>query len=135
MSDPLISSKDDENPIRHGEVQQAGVVGYTAAFLASLAMMLAGLLVIEFHAMPSRYLVGTIAGFAFIALLAQAFLSFGLDISYHNIWKSVSLVLTIPLFILTIGLSVWMFQQLANNVMVPGANILPGHTMQPTMLQ
>jgi hypothetical protein len=30
---------------------------------------------------------------------------------------------------------VWMFQQLAINTMIPGANVMPGMTMQPTMLQ
>jgi cytochrome o ubiquinol oxidase operon protein cyoD len=129
MSEPEI------NPIQHGEVQQASLFGYTAGFFATLALLGAALLLTEFHVMPPTYLLGSIAGLALLALLCQTFLSFGLDITRHNIWKSVSLVLTIPLFILTIGLTVWMFQQLAINTMIPGANIMPGMTMQPTMLQ
>jgi cytochrome o ubiquinol oxidase operon protein cyoD len=122
MSEPQI------DPISHGEVQQASLLGYTAGFFATLALLGAALLLTEFHVMPP-------SGLALLALLCQTFLSFGLDITRHNIWKSVSLVLTIPLFILTIGLTVWMFQQLAINTMIPGANIMPGMTMQPTMLQ
>jgi len=128
-------SEPETNPILHGEVQQASLLGYTAGFFATLALLGAALLLTEFHMMPPLYLLGSISGLALIALLCQTFLSFGLDITRHNIWKSVSLVLTIPLFILTIGLTVWMFQQLAMNTMVPGANIMPGMTMQPTMLQ
>jgi len=129
MSEPEL------NPILHGEVQQASLLGYTAGFLLTLVLLGAALLLTEFHPMPSIYLLGSISGLAMIALFCQTFLSFGLDITRHNIWKSVSLVLTIPLFILTIGLTAWMFQQLAINTMIPGANIMPGMTMQPTMLQ
>lgn len=128
-------SEAEHDPLLHGEVQQASLLGYTAGFLATLALLGAGLLLTEFHLMPPLYLLGSISGLALIALLCQTFLSFGLDITRHNIWKSVSLVLTIPLFILTIGLTVWMFQQLSLNTMIPGANIMPGMTMQPTMLQ
>ncbi len=128
-------SEPESNPILHGEVQQASLIGYTVGFVATLILLGAALLLTEGHVMPPVYLLGSISGLALVALLCQTFLSFGLDITRHNIWKSVSLVLTIPLFILTIGLTVWMFQQLAINTMVPGANIMPGMTMQPTMLQ
>ncbi len=128
-------SEAESDPILHGEVQQASLLGYTAGFVATLALLGAALLLTEFRLMPPLYLLGSISGLALIALLCQTFLSFGLDITRHNIWKSVSLVLTIPLFILTIGLTVWMFQQLSLNTMIPGTNIMPGMTMQPTMLQ
>ena len=128
-------SAQEPNPLQHPEVQQATVLGYTASFLATLALLGAGLLLTEEHLMPPVPLLGSVAGLAVVALLAQVFLSFGLDITRHNIWKSVSLILTIPLFILTIGLTVWMFQQLDALTMPPGANIMPGMTTQPTMLQ
>jgi cytochrome o ubiquinol oxidase operon protein cyoD len=128
-------SMEAPDPLRHPEVQQASVVGYTAGFLATLALLGAALLLTEGHLMPPPELLGGISGLALIALLAQCFLSFGLDITRHNIWKSVSLILTVPLFILTIGLTVWMFQQLDALTMMPGANIMPGMTNQPTLLQ
>lgn len=128
-------SAPDTNPLRHPEVQQAGIIGYTTGFLATLALLGAALLMTELHVMPPTPLLGSISGLAILALLCQTFLSFGLDITRHNIWKSVSLVLTVPLFILTIGLTVWMFQQLDALTMIPGANIMPGMSMQPTMLQ
>jgi cytochrome o ubiquinol oxidase subunit IV len=123
------------DPLQHPEVQQASVFGYTAGFLATLALLAAALLLTESHLMAPVQLLGAMSGLALIALLAQTFLSFGLDITRHNIWKSVSLILTVPLFILTIGLTVWMFQQLDALTMIPGANIMPGMTNQPTLLQ
>ena len=128
-------SEPEQSPILHGEVQQASLIGYTAGFLATLVLLGAALGITQFHVMPPVYLLGSISGLALVALLCQTFLSFGLDITRHNIWKSVSLVLTVPLFILTIGLTVWMFQQLTDLTMIPGANVMPGMTMQPTMLQ
>lgn len=127
-------STPEKNPLEHPEVQQAGIFGYTTGFLCSLALLAGALLLTEGRLMPPVMLIGAISGLALIALLAQTFLSFGLDITRHNIWKSVSLILTIPLFILTIGLTVWMFQQLNLRVM-PGSNVMPGMTMQPTLLQ
>jgi len=128
-------STHEPDPILHPEVQQASVFGYTAGFLSTLALLGAALLLTESHLMAPVQLLGGISGLALIALLAQCFLSFGLDITRHNIWKSVSLILTVPLFILTIGLTVWMFQQLDALTMIPGSNIMPGMTMQPTLLQ
>jgi cytochrome o ubiquinol oxidase operon protein cyoD len=125
-------SGSEENPLLHGEVQQASVLGYTAAFLVTLLLLGIGLLMTKFHVMPPSYLLGSLAGLAFIALLCQAFLSFGLDITRHNIWKSVSLVLTVPLFILTIGLTAWMFQQLAINTMIPDGNSMQTMSMPPS---
>jgi len=124
----------DPDPLQHPEVQQASVFGYTAGFLSTLALLGAALLLTESHLMAPEQLLGGISGLALIALLGQCFFSFGLDIARHNIWKSVSLILTVPLFILTIGLTVWMFQQL-DALTMPGSNIMPGMTMQPTMLQ
>jgi cytochrome o ubiquinol oxidase operon protein cyoD len=49
------------------------------------------------------------------------------------VWKTVSLILTVPLFILSIGLTVWMFHYL-DGLMVMGPE-MPGMGMQPTLLQ
>jgi cytochrome o ubiquinol oxidase subunit IV len=122
-------------PLQHPEVQQATVFGYTAGFFVTLALLGAALLLTEQHTMAPLELLGSISGLALVALAAQCFLFFGLNIAKHNIWKSVSLILTIPLFILTIGLTVWMFQQLDSLTMLPGMNMMPGMTAQPTLLQ
>ena len=123
------------DPVLHPEVQQASFTGYTVGFVLSLLLLLAALLLTEQHALPPLKLLGVISVLAMVALFAQCFLFFGLNIALHNIWKSVSLVLTVPLFILTIGLTVWMFHQLGDLTMMPGAQVMPGMTMQPTLLQ
>jgi cytochrome o ubiquinol oxidase operon protein cyoD len=49
-------------------------------------------------------------------------------------WKSLSLILTLPLFVFTIGLSVWMFHSLMPRTMPDMA--MPSMTQaQPTLLQ
>ena len=123
------------DPVLHPEVQQASFTGYTVGFVLSLLLLLAALLLTEQHALPPLKLLGAISVLAMVALFAQCFLFFGLNIALHNIWKSVSLVLTVPLFILTIGLTVWMFHELDDLTMMPGAQAMPGMTMQPTLLQ
>jgi cytochrome o ubiquinol oxidase operon protein cyoD len=125
----------ETSPLSHPEVQQASFVGYIAGFSATLALLAAGLLLTVEHSLPPMTLLGTISVLALAALLAQCVMSFGLNIARHNIWKSVSLILTIPLFILTIGLTVWMFQQLDALTMIPGSGVMPGMTTQPTLLQ
>ena len=123
------------DPVLHPEVQQASFTGYTVGFVLSLLLLLAALVLTEQHALPPLKLLGAISLLAMVALFAQCFLFFGLNIALHNIWKSVSLVLTVPLFILTIGLTVWMFHELDDLTMLPGAQVMPGMTMQPTLLQ
>jgi len=125
----------ETNPLAHPEVQQASVIGYVAGFVASMALLGVALLITELHVLPPMVLLGGISGLALCALLAQCVMFFGLNISAHNIWKSVSLILTIPLFILTIGLTVWMFQQLDALTMMPGSGVMPGMNSQPTLLQ
>jgi cytochrome o ubiquinol oxidase operon protein cyoD len=71
-----------------------------------------------------------VSGLALLALIAQAFFFYGLDISQHQIWKSISLVLTVPLFVLSIGLTVWMFHELNGRMMM-----MPTAETQSTLLQ
>ena len=122
------------DPVLHPEVQQASFTGYTIGFVLSLLLLFGALLLTEEHALPPLKLLGAISVIAMVALFAQCFLFFGLNIALHNIWKSVSLVLTVPLFILTIGLTVWMFHQLNDLTMIPDSSGMPGMTM-PTLLE
>ena len=118
------------SPLDHPEVRQASAWRYIAGFISSLVLMQAALLVTKHQQLPFEQYTLTIGGLALVALLSQAALFFGLDISRAHIWKSVSLVLTVPLFILTVGLTVWMFQSLADRTM-----IMPTTSVQPTLLE
>ena len=118
------------NPFEHPEVRQASTWRYLAGFAATIVLMQAALTVTLRQHLPYTEYTLTIAGLALASLLAQAALFFGLDISRAQIWKSVSLVLTVPLFILSVGLTVWMFHSLMQRTM-----IMPQNMAQPTMLQ
>jgi cytochrome o ubiquinol oxidase subunit IV len=118
------------NPLDHPEVRQASAWRYIAGFISTIVLMQAALLVTMRQHLPFAEYAFTVAGLALVALMSQAALFFGLDISRAQIWKSVSLVLTVPLFILSVGLTVWMFQSLATRTM-----IMPASMAQPTLLQ
>jgi len=118
------------SPLDHPEVRQASAWRYIAGFITSMVLMQAALMVTLHQHLPYQEYVFTTGGLALVALLCQAALFFGLDISRAQIWKSVSLVLTVPLFILSVGLTVWMFQSLAQRTM-----IMPVTTVQPTLLE
>ncbi len=129
MTDPHHPEPD---PLRHPEVQQATVVTYVSGYALTVALLGVALLVTEQHSLPPTSLLVAISGLAVFLLAAQSALFFGLDVSRYHIWKTASLVLTVPLFILSIGLTVWMFHSLNNLVMMPE---MPGMPLQPTILQ
>ena len=124
MSAPATS------PLDHPEVRQASAWRYIAGFISSMVLMQAALVVTMRQQLPFQEYALTVGGLALVSLMSQAALFFGLDISRAQIWKSVTLVLTIPLFVLTVGLTVWMFQSLAVRTM-----LMPVTSIQPTLLQ
>lgn len=119
------------DPLAHPEVQQASAVRYIIGFGTTMILMLAALVITLQQRLPYVPFAESIAGLALLSLFSQAALFFGLDISRTQIWKSVSLVLTIPLFIITIGITVWMFNTLYARTMLPSEMIMT----QPTLLQ
>jgi cytochrome o ubiquinol oxidase operon protein cyoD len=129
MTDPHATEPD---PLLHPEVRQAGVVGYVSGYALTVMLLLAALVVTEQHSMAATPLLATLSGLAIFLLIAQCLLFFGLDLSRYHIWKTASLILTVPLFILSIGLTVWMFHSLNDQTMLPE---MPGMDMQPTTLQ
>jgi cytochrome o ubiquinol oxidase operon protein cyoD len=122
-------------PLTHLEVRQASTAGYAAGYAASVILMLAALLVTQQHELPYPVFLWIVSSLVVIALVAQAALFFGLGLSPAQAWKSVSLILTVPLFVFTIGLSVWMFHSLYPRTMpdmpMPGM----GSPSQPTLLE
>jgi cytochrome o ubiquinol oxidase operon protein cyoD len=118
------------NPLQHPEVQQASVSGYVAGYAVSVVLLLGALLLTSGHMLSPKVLLAAVSGLALVALIAQAFFFYGLDVSQHQIWKSVSLVLTVPLFVLSIGLTVWMFHELDGLTMM-----MPTSETQSTLLQ
>jgi cytochrome o ubiquinol oxidase operon protein cyoD len=120
------------DPLQHPEVQQASVKGYIAGYGVTIIGLGICLLITQAHTLPPLQLLSAVSATALVLLIAQAFLFFGLDFSKYHIWKSVSVILTVPLFVLSIGLTVWMFHELNGVTMLPE---MPGMSMQPTLLQ
>ncbi len=100
------------DPVQHPEVQMSSVRGYLSGFLISVLLMLAATYMSATHAFPPFGLLMVITVCAAIATIAQTYFLLHIDTAEHNIWNTVSLVLFIPLFVLTIGLTWWMFSQL-----------------------
>ncbi|MBU2755039.1 hypothetical protein HFU84_08115 [Acidithiobacillus sp. CV18-2] len=113
------------DPIHHPEVQMATNRNYITGFVVSSLLMLAATILVKDHVLPSFGLLLAIIGCAGIAIIAQVYFLLHIDISEHNIWNTVALVMFIPLFIITIGLTWWMFSQLYMRTMpmMPG---MPG---------
>jgi cytochrome o ubiquinol oxidase operon protein cyoD len=72
-----------------------------------------------------------VLGLLLLALISQSLLFFGLNLSREQIWKSISLTLAIPLFVISIGFTVLVFNSLYAQTMLPSDPM----SMQPTLLQ
>jgi cytochrome o ubiquinol oxidase operon protein cyoD len=118
MTDPHHPNPD---PLRHAEVQQAGSLGYISGTVLTIALLGIALLLTEQKGLQPQALLITISGLSIFLLIAQSMLFFGLDVTRYNIWKSVSLALTVPLF-----------HSLNHLMMLPE---MPGMPLQPTILQ
>jgi cytochrome o ubiquinol oxidase operon protein cyoD len=119
------------DPLEHPEVQQGSAGRYLAAFVASAALM-GGAYYASTQKLPLVEFAATAAVLSLAALVSQLFLFFGLNASQAQIWKSISLFLAIPLFIVTIGLTVWAFSSLYARTMPMDGMLMSG---QPTLLQ
>jgi cytochrome o ubiquinol oxidase operon protein cyoD len=100
------------DPTMHPEVQMSTSKGYFLGFAISAFLMLVATFLVTSHSVPPFGLLMVISVCAGIAVIAQIYFLLHIDISEHNIWNTVALVLFIPLFLITIGLTWWMFSQL-----------------------
>jgi cytochrome o ubiquinol oxidase operon protein cyoD len=119
------------NPLAHPEVQQASSGRYFAGFLASALLMLGALVLTERKNLTYVPFSEVVLGLLLLALISQSLLFFGLNLSREQIWKSISLTLAIPLFVISIGFTVLVFNSLYAQTMLPSDPM----SMQPTLLQ
>lgn len=109
-----------QNPLHHPEVQMARAPGYVAAFLVASVLMVIAFVYATGNTAPTTERDAVLALLAVVAMTIQSFLLFHLDLSETQRWHTVALVLTIPLFALLVGLTMWMFHALALRTMIPG---------------
>ena len=113
-------SHDRPSPLDHPEVQMASSSRYVVGFLVSAALMVLSFFIVRQRGLPALDIQVVIAVIAMAAVLIQSYLLFHLNFSETQRWHTAAFVLTIPLFILLVGLSMWMFHALAARTMIPG---------------
>ncbi|MDA8389329.1 MAG: hypothetical protein M0Z76_01075 [Gammaproteobacteria bacterium] len=116
----MSDSHDHENPVQHPEVQLASRAGYVAGFILTLGLMFTSLELVTHHVWaPFKLMVATSAA-ALVAVILQSYLLFRLDLSKAQRWNTFALIIMIPLFVLIIALTWWMFQSLGARTMIHG---------------
>lgn len=106
------------NPLDHPEVRLASGSGYLAAFVLEVAGVLAGVWLIQAHALSDLALMVALPVIGLAVLIAQLSLLFKLNFGRTQIWHTVSLMLTLPLVVITIALTVLMFITLMHRTML-----------------
>lgn len=117
MAVPVHEHRPDD-PTRHEEILVSRAWAYVAVFLATILAMYAALAVARGDMGLSPGVAWALIGA--LALLAALLQLFGLlEIgSRVRRWHALALLLTAPLFVLSVGLSVWMFHTLMLRTML-----------------
>lgn len=106
------------NPLTHPEVRNASTGLYVAAFVLGMVALGVGCLVTVGLDLSQISTLTWLAVIAAVASVGQLYLLFKLDLSRAMWWHTVSLVLTIPLFFMAVGLTMFMFHYLDARVMI-----------------
>ena len=111
---------DNRRPWEHPEIKGASEVQYVAGYVLSLALLGLSLALVATHAAAAVVLISVISFVSILTVMAQLVLLFHLDFSEAQRWNSLTLMLNVPLLILSVGLTSIMFHQLYTHVMEPG---------------
>lgn len=107
-----------KDPLRHPEVTSTTGTTVALGYGAALALMVAALLITQFKPISTIAVLSLTGLLAVLAITAQLLFLMRLDVSPPQIWKSVALVLTLPLLVVMLGLTGWMFHTLFVRVML-----------------
>ena len=110
----------EHSPLDHPEIQSSSTVNYLIAFVIAMVFMVVSCVLTVGIDMSSLSTIIWIGVIALIATIAQLYLLFKLDLSKTMIWHTVSAIATIPLFFISITLTMWMFHYLQARVMIDG---------------
>jgi cytochrome o ubiquinol oxidase operon protein cyoD len=110
---------DNSRPWEHPEIREASATRYVIGYVMALAVLGLSLVLVKTHATTPILLLSLIGVLSLIAVMGQLILLFHLDFSETQRWNSLTLMLNVPLLILSVGLTSWMFHQLYDHVMVP----------------
>jgi cytochrome o ubiquinol oxidase operon protein cyoD len=109
---------DNSRPWEHPEIALSSTGRYAAGYVVTMALMGLALILVRTHAMTTFNLLATISVLALLTVLAKLILLFHLDLSETQRWNTLTLVLNVPLLILSVGLTSWMFSVLFKRVMM-----------------
>ncbi len=107
-----------EAPLAHEEVGSAHPTAFLAGYAISMIAMAVAFFITVRHSMGYLHFLLAVSLLAVLALLAQAVFLFRLDLSTTQRWKTATLFLVIPLFVLSVGLTGWMFHTLYPRTML-----------------
>ena len=109
---------DNTKPWEHPEIRLSSATKYFVGYVVTLALLGISLLLVQQHAMTAFNLLATISVLAFLTTVAKLVFLFHLDFSETQRWNTLTLMLNVPLLILSVGLTSWMFQVLFRRVMM-----------------
>ena len=109
---------DNTKPWEHPEIRLSSASKYFVGYVVTLALLGISLLLVREHAMTAFNLMATISVIAFLTAMAKLIFLFHLDFSETQRWNTLTLILNVPLLILSVGLTSWMFQVLFRRVMM-----------------
>lgn len=121
-----MTSPEPENPLSHPQVRALDTGRYIIGFVVSVALMTASFLAVTNRIWGPAELYGVLSVLAGFAVIAQLLLWLQLDGSSPQRWLTIAFVLYIPLFLLTVGLTSWMFATLYTRTMMPQIMPWPG---------
>lgn len=111
-------SVNNAKPWEHPEIELSSGRQYLLGYVLTLALLGVSLLIVEYHAMSAFNLLATISVLAFLTTIAKLVLLFHLNFSEAQRWNTLTLMLNVPLLILSVGLTSWMFGILYDRVMM-----------------
>lgn len=108
----------NERPWEHPEIRMANWRSYAIGYITSILLMGVSFILVTTHGMASTSMMAGISALAMISVLAQLLFLFHLDFSETQIWNTFTLALNVPLLVLSVGLTAWMFHTLDARVML-----------------
>ncbi|MHB1513136.1 MAG: cytochrome o ubiquinol oxidase subunit IV [Acidiferrobacter sp.] len=112
-------SLETRDPLQHPQVQLARGGQYLGAYIASLLLTASPLWLVVHHEGTSWRLMMIVVACAAALTLVQGYFWLRLDFSRTQAWMTAALVLFIPLVVMTVGLTAWMFATLYTRTMIP----------------
>lgn len=109
---------DNRKPWEHPEIALSSGTRYVLGYVLTLALLGASLFLVENHLLSAFNLMASISALAFLTTIAKLILLFHLDFSETQRWNTLTLMLNVPLLILSVGLTSWMFGVLYDRVMM-----------------